>query len=311
MSVLKKTIQEFSEDRCPQMAAALAFYTMLSLVPLLVVIITIVGMVAGREAAESQFAQQAGAMLGSEGSDQLMKMLHQGENDRSQSGLLAKIISAAVLVFGATGVMAQLQASLNQTWDVEPDPKQGGIKNFVTKRLLSFGMVLAVAFILLVSMFLTAAMASFGSWIAGIVGLGVPPLAVSEVVSFIIVTLLFALMFKVLPDARVDWRNVWLGAIATAALFTLGKFLIGLYLGRQNLNSTYGPAGSVILIMLWTYYSSMIFFAGAELTQVWARHRGQPIEPKPGAVKVVEKKERVEASPGGSGLPFSGRQARA
>jgi membrane protein len=116
-------------------------------------------------------------------------------------------------------------------------------------------------------------------------------------------------MFKVLPDARVDWRNVWLGAVATAALFTLGKFLIGLYLGRQNLNSTYGPAGSVILIMLWTYYSSMIFFLGAEFTQVWARHRGQPIEPKPGTVKVVEKKERVEESSPGSGLPFGKRPA--
>lgn len=299
MDFLKKTYNEFSEDRCPQMAAALAFYTMLSLAPLLYLIVTIAGLVMGQQAIQT-FDQQAQTLVGPSGAQELQQMLH--DANQPSRNTLANIVSILVLVFSATGLVAQLQASLNQAWDVEPDPEQGGIKNFIMKRILSLGMILGIAFLLLVSMLLTTTLGAVGDWLSQWLGVGqVVHFAISEGTTFAVVLILFAAMFKVLPDAKVPWRDVWIGALFTAILFTVGKFLIGLYLGNKDMSSGYGQAGSLVLVLLWIYYSSMIFFFGAEMTQVWSRRHGRDIEPAEGAVRVVEKKHRAGATPANRG----------
>ncbi len=306
MNLLTKTFEEFSEDRCPQMAAALAFYTMLSLAPLLFLVVTIAGLVVGQQATQA-LNEQAQTLVGPSGAQELQELLK--EANQPSGYTIANIVSILVLVFSATGLVAQLQASLNQAWDVEPDPQQGGIKSFLMKRVLSLAMILGIAFLLLISMLLTTALGAVGGWISDLLGVGVAArYAISEGSTFIIVTLLFAAMFKVLPDAKIAWKDVWIGALITALLFTIGKFLIGLYLGNKDMSSTYGQAGSLVLVLLWVYYSSMIFFFGAELTQVWIRRRGREIEPAEGAVRVVETKQHAREAPG----PASrGRQERA
>lgn len=319
MDFLKTAFREFSNDRCTQMAASLAFYTMLSLVPLLVVTVTIASLVVGPEAQRS-FIQQAQSVVGPAGAEELQEMLNRGQEQApvgvqaeepaavaerapqqaDSSGwsvptIVMNAISVLVLIFSATGVVAQLQTSLNQVWEVEPDTEQVGWFGFVKKRLLSLAMILGIAFLLLVSMLLTTVLTSFGAWISDVIGVGVAVrFMISEGTTFLLVTVLFAAMFKVLPDARVPWKVTWVGAAMTALLFTVGKFLIGLYLGSKDMSSTYGQAGSLVLILLWAYYSSIIFFFGAEMTEVWARRHGHAIEPSAGAVRVVERRERVD-----------------
>ncbi|MEX0939709.1 MAG: YihY/virulence factor BrkB family protein, partial [Pirellulales bacterium] len=222
-----------------------------------------------------------------------------GGSGWSVPSIITNIASVLVLIFGATGIMAQLQMSLNQMWEIEPDPDQGGISGFLKKRLVSLAMILAIAFLLLVSMLLTTAVSAFGEWISSTLGVQrLGSYAISEGTTIIIVTILFAAMFKFLPDAEVPWKVTWVGALMTALLFTVGKFLIGLYLGSKDMSSAYGQAGSLVLVLLWVYYTAIIFFFGAELTQVWARRHGHAIQPAEGAMRVVVRKESVPA-PGG------------
>jgi membrane protein len=294
-NLLVKTFFEFIEDKCPRMAAALAFYTMLSLAPLLVLTITIAGWMVDPQDVRAELSEQTRTLIGPEGAKQIRSMLEAA--GQSDGGFLGKVGSIAVLIFAATAVMAQLQASLNETWDVEADSSWGGVKNFLVKRALSLAMILGIAFLLMVSLVLSALAQAFSKtivqWLPGHVSTYAPVLA-AEAVSLLLITVLFAAMFKVLPDAHVAWRDVWIGAAGTALLFVVGKFFIGLYLGQRDLGSTYGAAGSLVLILLWTYYSSMIFFLGAEFTQVWARRHGKPIQPTRGAVQVVQRRERTE-----------------
>jgi membrane protein len=212
---------------------------------------------------------------------------------------LAAILGVGVLLFGATGAFMALQSALNRAWSVQPDPAQGGIRNFITKRLLSLGMVLAVAFLILVSLALSAALAAAGDTI-GRGRTGVPAMALEVfnfVVSFAVVSGLFAAIYKVLPDAKIAWRDTVVGAVFTAFLFVLGKFLLGYYLGRNDPGSAFGAAGSLALMLVWIYYASMIVLFGAEFTEAWSRRYGTGIIPEEGAVKVQIKTQRIESGP--------------
>jgi len=201
----------------------------------------------------------------------------------------------AAVLFGATTAFAQLQDALNRAWGVKPDPKRGQIRNFLAKRVFSFGVVLAVAFLLLVSLVLTTALAAFGDLLTTRLGApGALLSAVNGLVSFVIVAALFAAMFKLLPDARIAWTDVWFGALGTALLFVLGKGAIGYYLGRTDPGSAYGAAGSLAIVLIWVYYSSMIVLFGAELTRVWAERYGSGVRPGKGAVEFVEVEHEVQ-----------------
>ena len=249
-----------------QLAAALAFYTLLSLTPLLVLVISIAGLFVSPTDIQGEVAGIARSIMGPQGGEQLKAMM--GASSIGGDGAIARVVSIVVLIFGATGVMVQLQGSLNHIWEVQPMANRSGVKGFVVKRILSFAMILAVAFILLVSLIMTTSVRALADHFSGVLGSKIAQFAIGESATAVTVILLFGAMFKVLPDAKISWRDVWFGAAVTAVCFTAGKFLIGLYLGSQNLGSTYGAASSLVLILLWTYYSSLIFFFGTEVTQV-------------------------------------------
>jgi membrane protein len=230
---------------------------------------------------------QLASLLGREGATAIREMLANA-NRPGSGGVLPTLLGVAGLLFGATGAFIQLQSALNTAWDVKPDPRQGGVKNFITKRLLSLGMLLAVGFLVLVSLALSALLSSAGGSVERFLpeSLSGPLLAVINlVVSFAVITLLFAAIYKVLPDAVIQWRYVWIGAAVTALLFVVGKFLIGFYIGQSEPGDAYGAAGSLAVILVWIYYASMIVLLGAEFTQVYARAKGAEILPEPGAVQ--------------------------
>ena len=304
--LLKQTFKDFSDDECPTMAAALSYYTVFSLPPLLLLIIMIAGAVMDPQDVREALHGQLGALLGQAGGDEIRTIMEKAQETKAPdtNRPLAAVLGIATLVLGATGVFGQLQAALNKAWEVKPDPEQGGIKSFLAKRIFSFGMILAIAFLLLVSLALTAAISAVGGMLGRMVpGVGGAPLHVLNfAVSFGVVTLLFAAMFKIVPDAEVAWKDVWIGAVVTAALFMIGKYAIGFYLGRSNPGEVYGAAGSLAILLVWIYYASMIVFFGAEFTQTWAEHRGEGVVPEKGAVRVVQEERDVrgpEAKGGG------------
>jgi membrane protein len=290
--LLKETFKDFGEDECPRMAAALSYYTVFALPPLLILILLVVGAFWEPTEVQRTLQEQMGGMMGSSAAQEVGTMIQQAE--RPQGRGLGWVLGIGTLVLGATGAFMQLQAALNRAWEVKPDPRAGGLKNFVFKRVLSLGFILGVAFLLLVSLALSAALSALGNALPG--GSSVVGEVVNNTLSLAVITLLFAAIFKVLPDARIAWRDTWVGAAFTALLFTLGKFALGMYLGRSNPGEAYGAAGSLALILVWIYYSSMIVLFGAEFTQVWARQKGSGIEPEEGAVRVVE--ETREVRPG-------------
>jgi membrane protein len=276
-------------------AAALSYYTIFSLPAILVLILMLVGTVMNPSDVRGGFEGQLQALMGPSAGEQIRTIIQQAEQ-KPHNGAIPTLLGIAGLLFGATGAFGQLQKTLNRTWDVEPDPNQGGIKNFLTKRLFSFGMILVVAFFLLVSLVVSAVLTGLGSRLGGSLpaGLSGPLLEVlNTLVSLGVVTLLFAAIFKVMPDASITWRSVWAGAAVTAVLFVVGKFLIGFYLGKSNPGQAYGAAGSLAVLLLWIYYSSLILLFGAEFTETWAKRRGEGLEPEPGAVRVRRGKQRV------------------
>lgn len=270
------------------MAAALAYFTTFSIAPLLLIVIGIVGVVFGHKVVQQDIQAQIEGLIGQGAARQLGAMV-QRAGQHSTTGAIGAVLGVIALFFGASGAFTQLQSSLNQVWHVKPDPRTGGIRNFIGHRILSMGMILAIAFLLLVSLALDAALVAFGDLITRYLpsGFSGPLLqALGFALSLSVIAALFAAMFKLLPDARILWRDVWIGAGITAVLFTVGKFLIGLYLGHSGAASAYGAAGSLVLIVLWIYYSSMIFLLGAEFTYVWAEANSGSVRPKPGAVRV-------------------------
>ncbi len=299
--LVKEAASDWSHDRAPRLGAALAYYTIFSMVPLLVVIIALIGVVFGEQAAQSAIMAQIAHLVGEQSAAAIKDMIQRAS--QPSTGLLATLIAIVTLLVGASGVFGQLQDALNAVWGVEP--KEGrGIWGFIKDRFLSFVAVLGTGFLLLVSLVLSSALAAFGKWFSGLLPL---PEAVLEtfnfLLSFVVVTGLFALIFKVLPDARIAWRDVWVGAALTSALFTIGKFAIGLYLGKSDVGSAYGAAGSLVIVLVWVYYSAQILLFGAEFTQVYANRLGERIVPTPDAEVTNPKKAgagQTIKKPGGS-----------
>lgn len=294
IGLLRQSLNDFTKDDCMSSAAALSYYTTFSLPALLMLILLLVSSIMDPTDVRGGLESQIQSLMGPGASGEVKTILQQAE--RPGGGLLPTVLGLLALVLGATGAFMQLQQALNRAWNVEPDPHQGGIKSFITKRLLSFGMILAVAFLLLVSLAVSAALSGLGDRLSAMLpsGLSEPMLqALDLAVSLVVISLLFAAMFKVLPDAKIAWRSVWVGGLVTGVLFVVGKFLIGLYLGQSNPGEAYGAAGSLIVLLLWIYYSSLILLFGAEFTQTWAERRGAGIQPEPGAVRVREEKQRV------------------
>jgi membrane protein len=285
VELLKATFKEWMEDGALRLSAALAYYSIFSIAPLLVIAIGIAGLVLGEEAVRGQLEQQLKGYLGPQASSILQSMV-QSASSPAESGTAA-VFGFATLMLGASGVFGQLKDALNTIWEVKPQPG-GGIGRFVRERLLSFGMVLVVGFLLLTSLLLTTAVAALSDYLEGVFRLPEVVWAViSFIISFGVVTTLFAFIFKMLPDAQIEWRNVWIGALVTAILFEIGKFILSYYLGREGATSSYGAAGSVVLLLLWVYYTSCILFFGAEFTQVYARETGHVIRPAEGAEPVA------------------------
>lgn len=296
VDLVKETFREFFDDDAPRLAAALAYYTVFSLPPLLILIIMIAGTLFDAQEVQGRIVQEIGGAMGEQGAAQIRTILEQADRPGS-GGPLMTVLSIAALLFGATGAFAQLQTALNTAWEVRKDPEKSGLLKTGMKRLLSFGMILVIAFLLLVSLILSALVSQAGGYLAGLLpgGVGTVALQLMELgLSLVVITVLFATIFKVMPDARVPWRDVGLGAVVTAALFVLGKFLLGLYVSRSDPGSAYGAAGSLAIVLIWVYYSALILFLGAEFTQVWARRRGSGIQPDDDAVRVVERTGREE-----------------
>ncbi|MEA2695685.1 MAG: rane protein [Acidobacteriota bacterium] len=290
--MLKETAKKGLDDDVFSLGAALAYYTVFSLAPLLLVAISVAGLVYGRQAVQGQLVGQIQGMVGKQGAEAVQTML--AHNWRTGSGILPTIIGVVTILFGVSGVFGQLQTSLNKIWEVAPKADRG-IKGFLKSRFLSFGMVIGIGFLLLVSLVVSAALSAVSTYAIGLVpGLKVLFTILSFVVSFAVITLLFAMIFRYLPDAKVSWEDVWVGSAATALLFTVGKTLIGLYLGKSSVASAYGAAGSLVVVLLWVYYSSQILFLGAELTQVYAKRYGQEIAPDRHAVRVKQVKMSEE-----------------
>ncbi|HZE75378.1 MAG TPA: YihY/virulence factor BrkB family protein [Gemmatimonadales bacterium] len=288
VELLKESVRDFLDDDCPSMAAALSYYTVFSLPPLLVLLLLLLGSVLDPQDIQGTLETRIRALMGPAGGDQIRTILAHAH--RPGSGALATALGAVALILGATGVFGQLQVALNKAWKVAPDPQKGGIKQFLLKRAFSLGMVLGLAFVLLVSLVLSALLAAFSDSLARILpeGLSATLLeAINFAVSFGVIALLFAAIFKVLPDATIAWRDVWVGAAFTAVLFVAGKFLLGVYLGHSKPGEAFGAAGALALMFVWIYYSSMTVLLGAEFTQTWAVRRGRGIEPQRGAVRVV------------------------
>jgi membrane protein len=285
LSLLKATFFEWLDDQAPMLGAALAYYTVFSLAPLLIITIAIAGLVFGAEAAQGQIFDQLRGLLG-DASGKAMEEIVQSASAEPKTGVVATVIGLGTLLFGASGVFGQLQASLNIIWGVQPKPGRG-ILGIIRDRILSFGFILVVGFLLLVSLLLTAAIAFVGKQFGAMVpGMEALIQLLNAILSLAVITLLFAMMFKILPDANIAWRDVWIGAFITALLFTIGKFALGFYLGRSGVASSYGAAGSLIVLLLWVYYSSQIVFFGAEFAQVYANRFGSHVTPSSNAIAV-------------------------
>lgn len=305
LPLFKDTATSWSKDKAARLAAALAYYTVFSIAPLILIAIAVAGLVFDRQAASGAIAGQISHLVGAQAAQAIQAMVKGAS--QPQHGIIASVLGVVTLLFGASGVFGQLKDALNTIWEVQPKPGHG-IGMFLKDRFLSFTMVLGVGFLLLVSLVLSTALSAFtgylGGFARGVTWLG-PVLDV--VVSLGIITLLLAMIFKVLPDAEVQWRDVWVGAFLTAVLFTLGKLLIGLYLGRSSVSSAYGAAGSLVILLLWTYYSSQILFFGAEFTKVYAQKFGSQIVPEKNAVAVTQEVREQQGMPE-RGEPRPGRR---
>src|SRR6266498_1123686 len=286
---VRGTAVQWIEDQPFQLAAALSYYTLFSLAPLLIIVIAIAGFAFGQEAAQNRIVETIQGLIGQDSAQAVQGMIQNASN-QPETGIVSTVLGFIALIFGASGVVGQLPALLNTIWGGTPKARQG-VWGFVRQRFISYAMILGIGFLLLVSLAVSALLAGLTQVIGTLFG-GTALLAhvLDLLVSFLFVTVLFAMIYKFLPDVRIEWRDVWIGAALTSLLFTIGKILIGLYLGSSGVTSTYGAAGSLITILLWVYYSAMIFFLGAEFTQVYATQYGSGVVPADNA-------QRIGASP--------------
>ena len=271
-ALVKTTFSEWTQDNAARLAAALAYYTIFSVAPLLVITIAIAGLALGSEVAQGQIVAQLRGLLGQQGAELIQGMIKSA--NKPTAGIVATAVSLITLLLGATGVFGELQSALNTIWNVKPKP-QNGLILFALSRFWSLTMVLGIGFLLLVSLVLSAALSGIGAWMQGYVGeMAFIAQLINITLSFIVTTVLFALIYKLLPDLKIAWRDVWVGAVITALLFSIGRILIGFYLGNSAIGSSYGAAGSLVVVLVWVYYSAQILFLGAEFTQVYARTVG-------------------------------------
>lgn len=277
-AITKKTFANFFQHQPFQLAAALSYYTLLSLAPLLLVVIGAAGLIFGKQAARGELVGKISATMGSQEAQAIQAMIaHAG---KSNSNVISTIVGVVILVIGATTVFGSLQTALNHIWGVKTAPDTNAIWSLIRTRLLSVGVVFGLGFVLLVSLVLSAAISALHSYIEGLFpGATISIRIVNIVVSFAVIMVVIAMIYKFLPSVKIAWRDVCVGAGITAVLFVIGKYVIGLYLGHAGIGSSYGAAGSIIVLLVWVYYTSMILFLGAEATRVYTEQRGEGIEP--------------------------------
>lgn len=272
--LLKQTFTEWNQDKAPQLAAALSYYTAFAIAPLLVIVIAIAGLALGPDAARGRVEAEIQGLVGEEAASAIQEIL--ANANEPTTGVISTVVSVATLILGATGFFLQLQDALNTIWGVMPPARS--ILETIRVRFISFSMVIAIGFLLLVSLVISAVLAGLNEYVSSIMpGMEFLSQLINFVISFTVITLMFAMLYKVLPDAEIQWSDVWLGAVVTSLLFNLGKYLIGLYLGQSGVASAYGAAGSFVLLLLWINYSAQILLLGAEFTQVYANMYGSKI----------------------------------
>ncbi len=271
ITVFKQTFKEFGEDKAPRLGAALAYYTIFSIGPLLLIAVAMAGIFLGQEAAQGKISGELGKVLGSEMAKSLEQMIQAA--DKPKSGAFATVVGVLMLLLGASGLFAQLKDALNTIWNVEPK-KAAGVMGMIKERFLSMAMVLGIGFLLLITLIFDAVISAMGPMLERLIGGEALIQAIQLVLSFVISTVLFACIFRILPDLKIAWKDVWFGAIFTSFLFVIGKWALGLYLGKAAVGSAYGAAGSLVILLVWVYWSSQILFLGAEFTQVYARTFG-------------------------------------
>jgi membrane protein len=298
--LFKATFNEWMEDNAPQLGAALAYYTVFSLAPLLLVLISVFSLVVGKNNAQAQVKQQMSQFMDKNGAE-VVGSIVKTNAEKPKAGIIGTVVGVALGLFGASGVFGQLQDALNTIWGVKAKPGLG-IMGYLKARFISFGMVGGVFFLLLVSMTVSALISGFHHYLDKAMPGGATLITIASLlINMVVITALFAMIFKFLPDAKIAWRDVWTGAALTTVLFIVGKWALGLYLGSSNAGSAYGAAGALISTLVWVYYSAQILLFGAEFTQVYANQYGSHIEPEDHAVRV--KVKEVELPPSGDKKP--------
>ncbi len=294
--VLQKAGAAFVADNGMKLGAALSYYTVFSLCPVLIVVMSLAGIVFGRDAVEGNIYHQINGLIGSDAAAQVEQII--ANIEKSQMGAGGAIVGGVLLVFGATGVFTEIQDSINYIWSVRAKPKKGWLK-YLTNRAISFSLLVATGFILLVALVINALMDLLNDRLVDIF----PSFSVyvfyvlNLVLVLLVISLMFTIIFKVLPDAEIAWKDAMVGAVFTSVLFLIGKFLIGFYLGNSNIGVTYGTAASIVLILLWVYYSSIILYFGAEFTRMYAIHAGKGIRPNDTAVFIIKREAKEVPGP--------------
>lgn len=272
--LLVEAARSFSRDRASSMGAALAYYTMLSVAPTVLIVVSVVGLVFGEEAARGEVVEQLRQLMGDNGANAVEALLERA--NRPASGIVGTVGGLLAMIIGATTVFSELQASLDRVWQAPEQPKAKGIMGFVRTRLLSLSLVLSFGFLILVSLLASAALAALQRWWLPVLGEFAWVARYADfATSFLMITAAFALIYKAMPRVHIDWRDVWIGAVLTALLFTVGKTLIGAYLGTSGVTSPFGAAASLVAFVVWVYWSTQIFLFGAELTRAHAEHKGR------------------------------------
>ncbi|MGE5523165.1 MAG: YihY/virulence factor BrkB family protein [Rhodospirillaceae bacterium] len=292
-NLVKQTVTAWNDDRASSMGAAISYYTLFSIAPLLLIVISVAGLFFGDAAARGEIMGQLQGLLGADGARAVEALLR--SVNKPAEGIVATIAGVTALLLGATGVFGELQNDLDRIWRAPASTHASGVWNLLRTRLLSFGLVLGFAFLLIVSLIASAVVSALGKWWAPMFGgWELIAQAINFIVGFALMTALFAMIYKIMPSVKIAWRDVWTGAAVTSLLFAIGKLLIGLYLGKSSVTSAFGAAGSLVLVMVWVYYSAQVFLLGAEFTWVYAHNYGSrrhaPAAPDVG-------RERREAAP--------------
>lgn len=270
--LIKKSVISWSDDYAPSMGAALAYYTVFSIAPLLLIVISIAGLIYGQDAARGAIFGQVSGLVGNDGAAAIQGLLK--SVNKPSTSIVATIVGIGTLLIGATTVFGELQDALNRIWRAPALVDQGGLWKLIRRRLLAFGMILTIGFLMIVSLILSAILAALGTWLSNFAAWEALLHLVNFAISFCVTTVLFAMIYKIMPRVNIAWRDVWLGAAVTSLLFSIGKFLIGLYIGKTSVASGFGAAGSLAVLLVWIYYSTQVFLMGAEFTWVYANLYG-------------------------------------